>query len=521
MMETEVIIVGSGVAALTTAYYLHEHKNVIIFTKTKKDESNSRLAQGGVAASVSPEDDWRCHVEDTIAAGCQHNDEKAVELLVREGPKRIREWMNAGLTFDVNQDGSLHLGQEGGHRKRRILHAGGDQTGRTIVSFLLEKLKGHVEIIEGECVIELIIQHGRCIGVKTKNPLGQTSCYYAGAVVLAAGGCAGMYAFSSNAATATGDGVALAYRAGAVIADVEFIQFHPTMLFAAGKAAGLISEAVRGEGAVLVTEDGRRIMEHIHPLQDLAPRDIVARAIYDEMSKGHHVYLDISAVHRCHERFPALAHLCAEHGIDMETGRLPIVPGAHFLMGGVFVNDCGQTSIQGLYAVGEVACTGVHGANRLASNSLLEGIVFGARAAEAVRKETAPPPRLRKRPNDMQSDIKKAVRNLPEITAIQTIMSTYVGIVRDEQGLQYAKKWFEQFPLSAFVDSSLEDLSIEEITVIHMLLAGWLITTSALQRTESRGGHYRSDYPFAREQWKKRRICRTKNELNVTSMAEH
>jgi L-aspartate oxidase len=515
MLETEVIIVGSGVAALTTAYYLHEHKNVTIFTKAKKEDSNSWLAQGGVAASISKEDDWRCHFEDTMAAGCQHNDEKAVELLVREGPKRIRELMKAGLSFDVNQDGSLHLGQEGGHRKRRILHAEGDQTGRTIVSFLLETLMGSVTIIEKEYVIELIVQNGRCIGVKTKDPSGKTACYYASAVVLAAGGCAGMYAFSSNASTATGDGIALAYRAGAVIADVEFIQFHPTMLFVNGKAAGLISEAVRGEGAVLVSEDGRRIMTHIHPLQDLAPRDIVARTIYDEISKGHHVYLDISAIHRYRERFPTMTNLCAKHGINMETGRLPIVPGAHFLMGGVLVNDCGQTSIQGLYAVGEVACTGVHGANRLASNSLLEGIVFGARAAEAVRKETAPPIQLRKKTNDIQSDIKRVVHNLPEITAIQTIMSTYIGIVRDEQGMQYAKKWFEQFPLSDFVNSSLDDFSIEEITVIHMLLTGWLITTSALQRTESRGGHYRSDYPFEREQWKKRRIWRIKSELNV------
>jgi L-aspartate oxidase len=515
MPENEVIIIGSGIAALTTAYYLHEHKNVTIFTKAKKEESNSWLAQGGVAASISQEDDWRCHFADTMIAGCHHNDEKAVELLVREGPKRIREFINAGLSFDVNQDGSLHLGQEGAHRKRRILHAGGDQTGRTMVSFLLEKLMGRVTIVEGEHVIELLVENGRCVGIKTKNQLGEMACYYASAVVLAAGGCAGMYAFSSNASTVTGDGIALAYRAGAVIADAEFIQFHPTMLFVDGKAVGLISEAVRGEGAVLVTEDGRRMMEHVHPLQDLAPRDIVARAIYDEMSKGHRVYLDISAIHHCRERFPTMANLCAKHGIDMETGRIPIVPGAHFLMGGVLVNDCGQTSIQELYAVGEVACTGVHGANRLASNSLLEGIVFGARVAEAIRGKTAPPAPLRKKTNDIHS-IKRVVNNLPEISTIQTIMSTYAGIIRHEQGLQRAKQWFEQFPLSDFVNGSLDDFSIEEITVIHMLLTGWLITTSALQRTESRGGHYRSDYPFEREHWRQRRIRRTKRELTVT-----
>jgi L-aspartate oxidase len=515
MVENEVIIVGSGIAALTTAYYLHEHKNVIIFTKRKKEESNSWLAQGGVAAAISAEDHWQCHFHDTIAAGCCHNDEKMVELLVREGPKRIREWIEARLRFDTKEDGSLHFGREGGHGKRRILHAGGDQSGRTIVSFLFEKLAGRVPIIEDEYVMELLVEQGRCIGIKTKNRSGQIAFHYASAVVLAAGGCAGIYAFSSNSKTVTGDGVALAYRAGAKIADMEFIQFHPTMLLADGKAVGLISEAVRGEGAVLVTEDGRKVMESVHPLRDLAPRDIVARAIYTEIQRGHRVYLDVSMIAHFRERFPTIAKLCQSYGIDIDKGRIPIVPGAHFLMGGIHVNDRGQTSIEGLYAVGEVACTGVHGANRLASNSLLEGMVFGERAAKAIQNETASFTPFRQKGHHALADEKRDANGLPDISEIQTIMSTYVGIVRDEQGLQYAKKWFEQFPLSYFANSSLDHFSIHEIAIIHMLLTGWLVTTSALQRTESRGGHYRSDYPFERKQWERRRIWRTKSELNV------
>jgi L-aspartate oxidase len=518
MPENGVIIVGSGIAALTTAYYLHEHKNVTIFTKMRKEESNSWLAQGGVAAVISAEDHWQCHFHDTIAAGCYHNDEKMVELLVREGPKRIREWIEAGLRFDTQEDGSLHFGREGGHGKRRILHAGGDQTGRTIVAFLFEKLAGRVPIIEDEYVMELLVEQGRCVGIKTKNRSGQIALHYASAVVLAAGGCAGIYAFSSNSQAVMGDGIALAYRAGAKVADMEFIQFHPTMLLADGKAVGLISEAVRGEGAVLVTEDGRKVMESIHPLRDLAPRDIVARAIYAEIQRGHRVYLDVSMIARFRERFPTIAKLCQSYGIDIDKGRIPIVPGAHFLMGGIHVNDRGQTSIEGLYAVGEVACTGVHGANRLASNSLLEGIVFGERAAKAIQKETASFMPFRQKERHAPADEKRNASGLPDISEIQTIMSTYVGIVRDEQGLQYAKKWFEQFPLSYLANSSLDHFSIYEIAIIHMLLTGWLITTSALQRTESRGGHYRSDYPFERKQWKQRRIWRTKSELNIKSI---
>lgn len=504
MPQTDVILVGSGLAALIAAYYLHEHKNVMVFTKTKKEESNSWLAQGGVAAALSEADDWRLHYEDTLIAGAYHNDERAVEILVREGPNRLLELVEEGLQFDIDENGHFQLGNEGAHSRRRILHAGGDQTGKAIVSFLLEKLREKVTIVEDERVIDLVVHNGRCIGVQTKKDV-----YYADAVVLSTGGCGNVYAFTSNAPTVTGDGIALAYRAGAVVSDMEFIQFHPTMLYVDGKAVGLISEAVRGEGAVLVTEDGQRLMEHVHPQRDLAPRDIVARAIHAEITKEKRVYLDISMIPHFQLRFPTIAGLCEAHGIDMKSGKLPVVPGAHFLMGGIQTDLAGKTSLPGLYAVGEAACTGVHGANRLASNSLLEGMVFGARLAEALRNE---------RTYDIVHILNAAppfTKPLPAVSQIQAVMMQHVGIVRDETSLTTAKRWFEQFSLPELVNANWALFSEEEVTVASMLITGWLITTSALKRTESRGGHYRSDYPKEEEHWKKRRIERTKDELLV------
>jgi L-aspartate oxidase len=511
MPNSDVIIVGSGIAALMTAYYLCEGKNVMIFTKSKKENSNSWLAQGGVAAVVSKEDNWRCHYEDTMIAGCYHNDEKAVKILVQEGPKQIQELINRGFRFDADERGRLHLGKEGAHQLRRILHAGGDATGRKLVSFLLKQVMGKVTIVEEEMVLELLMKNNRCIGVKTRKKSGETARYYASATVIATGGCGSIYAFSSNASTVTGDGIALAYRAGAEIADMEFIQFHPTMLYVNGKVVGLISEAVRGEGAILVTEDGRKIMESVHPQKDLAPRDVVARTIHAEVIQGNNVYLDISMIANFSQRFPTITHLCRSYGIDIESGKLPVVPGAHFLMGGIKTDVNGRTSVAGLYAVGEAACTGVHGANRLASNSLLEGMVFGKRLAEALlHNEQA---EILEKDEPMKNQFAKEITSiLPTRQQIQHVMMHYVGIVRDELSLEYAKQWFEQFSIPNLLNFDLDALTVEENSVVNMLIVGWLITTSALQRRESRGGHYRSDCPTMDESWQGKRILRTKEE---------
>jgi len=510
--EDGIIIVGSGLAALTVAYYLRAQENVIVFTKRGRTDSNSWRAQGGVAAALAVDDDWRAHFRDTLAAGCHHNDVRMVELLVREGPKRLQEWMDAGMTFDADERGQPCFGLEGGHSRRRILHAGGDQTGKALVSFLLKQVEGRVSVVEGEQVIELLMEDGRCIGVKTKRKDGVVSVWRAAAVVLATGGCAGLYTFTSNAPTATGDGVVMAYRAGAAVADMEFIQFHPTMLSAGGKAVGLVSEAVRGEGAVLETEDGRRLMDGVHPLRDLAPRDVVARAIAAEMERGVRVYLNISAVPHFCRRFPTIAALCEAHGVSLESGLLPIVPGAHFLMGGIVVNEWGQTTVPGLYAVGEAACTGVHGANRLASNSLLEAIVFGARVAHAISRREEWPASASRTARPFGRPRRLLVPPLPERARIREQLSALVGIVRDGERLCEAVRWFEQFSLLDWLDGDLEWLSAEEVETGYMLLAGWLIASSALRRTESRGGHYRSDFPHDHPDWQGRRLVRTKEE---------
>ncbi|WP_461200228.1 L-aspartate oxidase [Anoxybacillus sp. TBDG-1] len=502
MHKADVIIVGSGLAALMVAYHLCEYKNVIIFTKSNKEISNSWLAQGGVAAAIHPNDHWLSHYEDTIIAGCEHNDDEAVRILVQEGREAIQHFMNIGFLFDVDERGQLLFGQEGAHRMKRILHAGGDATGKNMVSFLFEKLSGRVTFIENDPVIDLLVSDGHCVGVQTKH-----RTYTADATVIATGGIGQLYTFTSNAETATGDGIAMAYRAGAAVTDMEFVQFHPTMLDVNGKAVGLISEAVRGEGAILVTDDGRQVMDGVHPQKDLAPRDVVSRAIDNEIKNGHRVFLNISMIPHFPSRFPTITSLCERYHIDWRSGLIPVVPGAHFLMGGIVVNMHGETTLPGLYAVGEAACTGVHGANRLASNSLLEALVFSRRLAFHLLQKTRQH-RMLKKSERKENDLRIV---LPTRDEIQHVMTQYVGIVRDYDNLFQAKQWFEQYSIHELVTTAPEE-DDEKRTIIYMLIVGWLITTSALQRKESRGAHYRSDQPFEREYWEKRRIVRTKTE---------
>ncbi len=514
--HADVIIIGSGLAGLMAAEILSLSKNVIIITKSGIVNSNSMLAQGGIAAAIGEEDDWTDHFLDTVVAGDYHNVEEAVELLVKNGPRMIEQLLQLGVSFDRNERGEFDLAQEGAHGKRRILHAGGDATGKALAQCLINRVKNHTTICEGEMAIDLLMQDDRCVGVWTKNEQGNISYFLAPHTILATGGVGGLFSVTSNDSTITGDGMAMAYRAGAQLEDMEFVQFHPTMLSVHGKGCGLISEAVRGEGAKLVTGSGRLLMEGVHKQKDLAPRDVVAREIHYALLRNEQVYLDIAGVKDFSNRFPTISTLCKDNGVELERGYIPVEPGAHFMMGGVKTDMSGQTTMEGLYAIGEVAHTGVHGANRLASNSLLEAIVFANEVAKTIVSKHANVPITFNDPIVSNN----LTINLPTVEEIQRMMTNYVGIIREEQGLQLARKWLEQF--LPFIDSIgnmvLLD-SLEQVKKINMLTVGWLITTSALMRQESRGGHYRSDFPNNDNKWKKKRTIRRResNEHHQTT----
>ncbi|MFC0270144.1 L-aspartate oxidase [Metabacillus herbersteinensis] len=517
MPGADVIIIGSGLAALSAAYHLHHKKNITIITKAKWLNSNSMLAQGGIAAALSKNDSWLSHFEDTLRAGNFHNAEDAVIQLVQEGPEDILGWIDKGMPFDKDRNGDFLLGKEGAHSHNRIVHSGGDATGKAMTQFIYNKLKNNITITEGELATDLIVKNGKCYGVKTISSSGEVKSHHASKTILATGGVGAVYGHTSNATVITGDGIAMAFRAGAALADMEFIQFHPTMLYANGECVGLISEAVRGEGAFLIDQNGRRIMKSVHPEQDLAPRDIVSRTIFDEINRGNQIYLDISPVHDFEKRFPTITGLCNQHGISLIEGKIPVAPGMHFIMGGVQTNGYGETTIPNLYAVGEVACTGVHGANRLASNSLLEGLVFGRRVAEHMLAAEFIEPSTITHHELFFDQPTKAKPNLPQKSEVQFMMTRYVGIQRTKEELQIAQTWFETFQQQfSFWDINVNDFTFEEVEMLNMLLVGWLITTSALTRTESRGGHYRLDFPLVDDDnWLKKQIVRTKLDMHV------
>lgn len=507
MPSADVLIIGSGVAALSVAKEICHEKNVMIITKKTGRDNNTHLAQGGIAAAVATYDNVNDHYEDTIAAGCGYNNEEAVRYLVEEGPKEIRKLIANGMEFDGDENGP-HLGKEGAHRNRRILHAGGDATGRNLLEHLVQEVVPYVTVVEREMVLDLIIENDTCKGVLTRDSERNIHRYYAEHIVLATGGVGGLYAFTSNDETITGDGLAMVYRAGGELVDLEFVQFHPTMLYVGSRCCGLVSEAVRGEGAVLLNEKGQRFMLDVHPQHDLAPRDVVARAIHEQLLAGESVYLDISSIQNFEERFPTVSALCKKNGIDVKQNRIPVVPGAHFHMGGIKTNCDGETSIPHLYAVGEVACNGVHGANRLASNSLLEGLVFGKRMGTHILAH----PVQEKINNSEEIHGISRVPQLPTKKEIQKHMMTYVGIVRTEKSLLYAKQWFEHYRVQS-VRIQYEAFTNEDITIMNMLTVCQLITEAALQRKESIGGHYRGDYPRRNQVTKKIILANRKLQL--------
>ncbi|MCM3762658.1 L-aspartate oxidase [Alkalihalobacillus oceani] len=479
----DVVIIGSGIAGLMAAHLLADHLNVMIITKSNLAQSNSSLAQGGMAAAINPPDSWGSHYADTLEAGHHHHHLDHLELLVKRAPLIVKKLEELGVEFDRDQHGRLKLGMEGAHSHRRIVHAEGDQTGRAITAALIRQVHHRLQVLEQTMVQSLLLTDAGVAGVETDR-----GTVRARATILATGGAGQLYRYTSNVPEATGDGLALAYRAGARLIDMEFVQFHPTLLVRDQQTYGLISEAVRGEGAFLVNRNGERLMAW-HPLKDLAPRDVVSRSIEQALQCEEAIFLDCRAVENFAQRFPGLMKRCQQAQIDENQPLLPVAPGAHFFSGGIETNAIGQTSLPGLYAIGEVACTGVHGANRLASNSLLEGLVFAEQVATYLRDV----PLFDGGESPLEEERPVAGGCPPTKAAIQSKMTAYVGMNRDESGLQEMKRWLEPYMMGALYPRG--STSHEELERRNMVLVAWMITEAALLRKESRGGHYRSDHP--------------------------
>ena len=505
-IKSDVIIVGSGIAGLTTALQVRAHGlSVLLVTKARVDAGSTKWAQGGIAAALGPGDSPAEHEEDTLVAGAGLCDVEAVRILVSEGPGAVERLIARGAVFDKAVSGEIALTREGGHHRNRILHAGGDATGAEISRALLAAVTQDdgIELIENALVLDALIDNdGRVCGV-TLHVIGQGSRDGVGralgrAVILGTGGLGQVFAQTTNPPVSTGDGVALALRAGADIADVEFIQFHPTVMWLGNNASGqqpLISEAVRGEGAVLVNDAGIRFMQGAHELADLAPRDVVAKAIMREMIKNHsdHVWLDVSAVSNFSERFPTIYQSCLDHNIDPTKDLIPVAPAAHYASGGVRVNLSGHSNILGLYACGETACTGVHGANRLASNSLLEGLVFAARIADDLKvnlPEWSEPVENNSKSILLDPAIRKDIANA---------MSKGAGVIRTRESLEEVLATLDQL---AKKTSDQPCVEAWEATNLHCLAN--VLVRSALIREETRGSHWREDFPKTLDSWQRR-----------------
>lgn len=494
-LSCDILVVGTGIAGMYTALKLKGLGQVLLMTKGKLVESNTQYAQGGIAAAIGDADSPRLHLADTLEAGAGLCDEASVQVLVEEGPDCVRELILMGTEFDRNRSGELELTREGAHSMRRILHAHGDATGAEIRRALEKQVHAAGVIVHEEhFLVDLLTEGvgGRCFGALALTPEGVLTAYIARAVVVATGGAGQLYINSTNPEIATGDGCSCAYRAGAEIEDVEFIQFHPTALKEEGNPKFLISEAVRGEGAHLLNRHGERFMAQYDERLELAPRDIVARSIVDQMRQTEHhcCYLDTRHLPAVKERFPGIAAALRERGIEMGKELIPVAPAAHYIMGGIKTDPSGRTAIPGLYACGEAACTGIHGANRLASNSLLEGLVFGKRIAEVLRTELLPAPTLPElRCGGQPAQLTKSLDEY--WLEVQTLMWENVGILRDEARLQAA---IERLA-AIMVELEGAHAEREAFEVVNMAQLGLLVAKAALARRESRGGHYRTDYP--------------------------
>ena len=507
----DLIVVGSGIAGLYAALQAREHgASVLVVTKGSMEEASTRYAQGGIAAAVGEGDSPEDHLRDTIEAGAGLVNEAAARILVFEAADRIADLVRYGVHFD-SSNGEVSLGREAAHSAARIVHARGDATGLEIELSLSALARAEATILEHTFADRVIVENGRAVGIATiDGNTGARARYDATNVILATGGAGQMYRTTTNPVVSTGDGVALAYECGAEVMDMEFTQFHPTALVLPGRPVFLISEAVRGEGALLYNTDGMRFMPAVHPLAELAPRDVVARATYAEMARtgSDHVLLDITDRDAgwLAARFPQIYAQCMDAGLDMSKDRIPVSPAAHYTMGGVRTNTWGETTIAGLFAVGETACTGVHGANRLASNSLLETVVFAKRTVARLFEPGVydPPPA---RTEGALSLLPSAGNHsAPTAQQVRDLMWANVGIVRTGPGLRAAAiqlaQWMAWLP---------EALDRESHDLHAILVCARLATEAALRREESRGAHYREDFPDTSEDWRRHLVFRSTN----------
>ncbi len=514
VFSTDFLIIGAGIAGLRAALELSQHGHVTMVAKGGPQDNNSFYAQGGVAVALGNEDDVDLHFTDTLKAGHQLCSRPATKALVEEGPSRVHELIEWGAKFDTI-DGQLAFTREGAHSRHRVLRAGGDATGSEMVRALGVKTRElkNLKWMGNHFGVELLFQDNRCSGAIVLDEVtGNLKSIYASAVLLVTGGAGQIYARTTNPPNATGDGIAMAFRAGAILEDMEFVQFHPTSLYLPSSPPFLLSEALRGEGGILRNNRCERFMKKYHRSQELAPRDVVSRAILTEMqqTKARHVYLDVTHLGSAFlkKRFPTIYATCLRYDIDITEEWIPVLPSAHYFMGGVKTDLYGASSLPGLFAAGEVACSGVHGANRLASNSLLEGLVFGYRAAKAASQfaqNHAPPTAVTnsfplKPPNRAMSaqDVEK-LRN-----SLRRLMWTKVGLIRTGDSLRKAveqlQQWSQKLSAAPFNQTGLETQ--------NMVQVGQCITKAALWRTNSVGAHYREDIPFSRGlKWKVHSQC--------------
>jgi L-aspartate oxidase len=513
-IQTDFLVIGGGVAGLRAALELARNGEVLVATKDAPTESSSEYAQGGVAVALSDEDEISIHFDDTIKAGDGLCLRKAVGTLVEEGPTRIRELILWGAEFD-KEGAKLAFTQEAAHTKRRILHAHGDSTGKEIMRVLVDKVRSAptVSKIDFAFTRELIVENGRCVGaVVCQQKLRNILHVSARAVLLATGGAGQLYERTTNPPVATGDGMAMAHRAGAALVDMEFVQFHPTALFRAGAPQFLLSEAMRGEGGMLKNVHGLRFMDRYHPARELAPRDVVTRAIHAEMAAtgSENVFLDMTHLNAEYvtKRFPRIYRTCKDLGIDITREPIPVSPAAHYIMGGVKTDLWGATNVPGLFAAGETACTGVHGANRLASNSLLEGLVYGERAGLAAARyarkhfnRAVTLPRISAKTRNVSSPITPT--DIAGIRAsLKKLLWEKVGIVRNKKDLTAAQKQLHKW--DRMLKGQAPDREVFELR--NMVAASMLITRSALAREGSVGAHFRSDFPGKGKNWRKRTV---------------